>query len=61
MYISPLVVQALHEDRIRDAQRYARPRTVVRSQSVSLINRISNLLHVRPQHETTDARHAHAL
>ena len=61
MYISPYIVQTLHEDRIRDAQQYARTRVVSDQPSVSLLTRISDLLHVRTQHPTRDARHAHAI
>ena len=64
MYISPYIVQTLHEDRIRDAQQTARRRTVTGPASVGLFERISHLLHNRDQRassETTDARHAHAI
>ena len=61
MYISPYVVQTLHEDRIRDAQQYARRRTVTGKASTGLFERISHLLRARNPRETRDARHAHAL
>ena len=61
MYISPYIVQTLHEDRIREGQQYARTRVVSDKPSVSLFTRISDLLHVRAQQETRDARHAHAI
>jgi len=61
MYISPYIVQTLHEDRIRDAQQYARNRFSDQP-SVSLFSRINGLLlRVRPQHPIRDARHAHAI
>jgi len=55
-----MVVQTLHEDRIRDAQRYARRRPINEKESVGLFSRISQLLRARSQ-ETNDRRHAHAL
>ena len=61
MYISPYIVQSLHEDRIRDGQRTARRRVISDQQAVSLFSRISNLLRVREVRETRDARHAHAI
>ena len=66
MYIPSFIVQSLHEDRIRDAQRTAQNRVTGDNQSVSLFSRISQLLHIRGQQptetpETRDARHAHAL
>lgn len=64
MYISPYVVQTLHEDRIRDAQQTARRRTVTGKASVGLFERISHLLHNRDQGEvskSSDARPAHAI
>ena len=64
MYISPFIVQALHEDRIRDGQRTARNRVITGTPSVSLFSRISHLLRAREQRatsETSDARHAHAI
>ncbi len=67
MYISPYIVQALHEDRIRDGQRTARVRIISDHPSVSLLSRVSQMLHIRGQQvtaetpETRDARHAHAL
>ena len=61
MYISPYVVQSLHEDRIRDGQRTARNRFATGKPSISLFSRISHLLRVRNQRETSDVRHAHAI
>ena len=61
MYISPYIVQSLHEDRIRDGQKTARSRVISDKQAVSLFSRISQLLRVRDTRETSDARHAHAI
>ena len=61
MYISPYIVQTLHEDRIRDAQQYAHNRSASDPSSVSLFSRINGLLHIRTQRQLRDARHAHAL
>jgi len=64
MYISPYIVQTLHEDRIRDAQQTAQRRTVTGEASFGLFERISHLLHNRDQRDASksgDARHAHAI
>ncbi|MBI1259238.1 MAG: hypothetical protein GC204_17360 [Chloroflexi bacterium] len=61
MYISPYIVQSLHEDRIRDGQQTARRRVISDKPAVSLFNRISHLLRVREVRATSDARHAHAI
>ncbi len=61
MYIPSFVVQSLHEDRIRDAQRTAQSRVTSEKPTVSLFSRISQLLHVRHAQEARDARHAHAI
>ncbi|MEO8393652.1 MAG: hypothetical protein ABI700_11740 [Chloroflexota bacterium] len=67
MYIPSFIVQSLHEDRIRDAQRTAQIRVISDNQSVSLFSRISQMLHIRGQQAATEtpemraARHAHAL
>jgi hypothetical protein len=64
MYISPYIVQTLHEDRIREAQQYARRRVFGGQPPAGLFSRISHLLRAREQRatsETSDARHAHAI
>jgi hypothetical protein len=64
MYISPYIVQSLHEDRIREAQQYARSRVIGDQPSAGLFSRISHLLRARDQRamsETGNARRAHAI
>ena len=61
MYISPYIVQTLHEDRIRDAQPYAQKRIISEKPSISLFSRISALMHSRDQRNTSEARRAHAI
>ena len=72
MYVPDYVVQAIHEDRIRDAQRYARNRTLREMSEpipteTGLLVQIKQWLHRQPsqpietQQEAADARRAHAI
>jgi len=61
MYIPTLILQTLHEDRIREARQYARRRSIIGQPSASLFSRINALFHLRAQQESREARHAHAV
>lgn len=69
MYVSPYVAQALHESRVREAQKNADHNRVVRELSEAvpvfyggLSQRISQWLHRNEQPKAVrDVRHAHAV
>ena len=71
MYVPPYIVQALYEDRVRDAQNSARNRLLrdisegaPNEYSDGLISRVKQWLAHRDQpqrQETADVRRAHAL
>ncbi len=71
MYESPYIVQILHEERVREAMKYASNSRLVYDLSESvpneyhegLLHRIKQLISVRnqPKQEATDVRRAPAL
>ena len=70
MYVSPHIVQAIHEDRIREAQRYAQDRRIRDASepvpveySSGLLYQIKQLIHFKrqPMSQQEIARHAHAV
>ncbi len=69
MYISPYIVQALHESRVRDAERNANHDRIVRELSEAvpvfsggLSQRIGQWLRRNHQpKDVRDVRHAHAM